>query len=67
MHTRDMYVVEAYVPVTLKPGQSVKIYNSTDAIPTIADNADYVILDISDKTRNGRPVTTMTVSPTMGA
>ena len=66
MHTRDMYVVEAYVPVTLKPGQSVKIYNSTDAIPTIADNADYVILDISDKTRNGRPVTTMTVSPTMG-
>jgi len=62
---REYYTVEASIPaVALAPGQTVRIFN--DVIEPIVDQANYVILDITERQVQGVPRTTLTVSNILG-
>jgi hypothetical protein len=63
---REYYTVEAYIPVALKPGQTVKIENATRVEPTVSTATNYIILEVNEKQVNGRSRTTLTVSNMLG-
>ena len=63
---REYYTVEAYIPVALKPGQTVKIENATRVEPAVSSSANYIILEVAERQVNGRPRTTLTVSNMLG-
>lgn len=63
---RTYYTIEAFVPVALKPGQTVKIENATRVEPTVSATTDYVVLEVSERQVDGRPRTTLTVSNMLG-
>ena len=65
-HSRIFYTAEAFIPVRVKPGQTIQIRNTTNTAPYDTGSANYVILDVTEKMRDGRPYTVLTVSDTLG-
>jgi len=63
---REYWTVEAYVPVALKPGQTVKIENQTRLEPNVTTAANWIILEVQERQVNGRSRTTLTVSNMLG-
>lgn len=63
---REYFTVEAYIPVALKPGQTVKIENATAVGPAVSTAADYIILEVHERQSQGRSRTTLLVSNMAG-
>ena len=63
---REYYTIDAYVPVNLQPGQTVKIDNATRVEPTVSSSSNWIILDVTERLVDGRPRTTINVSNMLG-
>ena len=63
---REYYTIDAYIPVAIAPGQTVKIENATGTTPAIGTSSDWVVLEVNEKQVNGRPRTSLVVSNMTG-
>ena len=63
---REFYTVEAYIPVAIKPGQTVKIENATAVTPTVSTAVDYIVIEVRERQVNGRSRTELVVSNMLG-
>ena len=64
--SRVYFTAEAFIPVHVKPGQKIQVRNTTNTAPFDFGSTKYIILDVTERTRDGRPYTVLTLSDTMG-
>lgn len=63
---REYYTVDAYIPVAVLPGQTIKIVNQTAAGPQADGTENWIILEVTERFVGGRPRTMLTVSNMSG-
>ncbi len=63
---RMVYTIEAFVPSLIHPGQYVSIENETRSVPNPDTPNSFVVLETTERLVNGRPRTTLLVSPYAG-
>jgi hypothetical protein len=63
---REYYTVDAYIPVPIMPGQTVKIENATGTEPESSTAYNWIVLEVTERLVNGRPRTTLSVSNMSG-
>ena len=63
---REYYTVDAYIPVPIMPGQTVKIENATGTTPAATTTPNWVVLEVTERLANGRPRTTLSISNMSG-
>jgi hypothetical protein len=63
---REYYTVDAYIPVPIMPGQTVKIENATGTTPAATTTPNWVVLEVTERLVNGRPRTALSISNMSG-
>lgn len=64
---RQYYEVEAFTPLLIHPGQTVKLENrSATRLPSVNSSTNWVVLEVTETIVNGRPRTRLLVSDVSG-
>ena len=59
---RQYYTIEAYTAAPIRPGSTVRIENNTRVAPNTVSTDDYMVLEVTERLRDGRPRSRLIVS-----